>query len=93
MGFQKQKIQVSYSKSSTHKQVLFQECICKSNLFISPTKGSLDTQIVQIMLDTWTNSQDMQMYIRIFESSQLEGSYGGDLLYKISSPLPVQGKG
>ena len=36
---------------------------------------------------TWL---DMQMYVRIFESSQLEGSYVGDLLYRISSPLPVR---
>ena len=29
---------VKYSKSQTYEQVLFQEYLCKSNLFVSPTK-------------------------------------------------------
>ena len=32
----------------------------------------------------------MQMHIRIFESSQLEGSYVGDLLYKVTKPTRVR---
>ena len=39
---------------------------------------------------TWL---DMQTYIRIFESSQLEGSYVGDLLYTKPEPLQTDQDG
>ena len=34
-------------KSPTHEQVPFQECICKSNLFVKFNKISLGTQLAQ----------------------------------------------
>ena len=36
-----------YSKSPTYEQVLFQECVCKSNLFAKSNKVSLGTQLTQ----------------------------------------------
>ena len=39
--------QSKYSKSPTFEWVLFQECIWKFNLFLSPTKLCLGTQLTQ----------------------------------------------
>ena len=57
---------INYSKSPTYEQVPFWECICKSNLFISPTKPWYPTNTISYMVLHWLMWVDMWMHICIF---------------------------